>query len=122
MKWVERIRKSLQPRAKDPLVARLDENGIYQSFDQSEVFIAWKDLAFIVAYKKDCLIVDDVRLVFSDSMIQIEVSESAQNFEEVSSTLAAKFSLAVPDWYERLMASPAFEATATTVYQRAMTT
>jgi len=118
MEWTERVRKSLQPRAKDPLVARLDENGIYQSFDQSEVFIAWKDLAFILAYKKDCFAIDDIRLVFSDGAIQIEVSESAQNFEEMSGTLAAKLSLVVPDWYQRLMTSPAFEATPTTVYRR----
>jgi hypothetical protein len=111
MKWIERLRKSMQPRTRSPLVARLDESGIAQRLDELELFIAWKDLAWIVAYKKDCFTVNDIRLVFSDGKSQIELSESAQSFPEANVVLAANVSLAVPDWYERLMVSPAFEAT-----------
>ncbi|MBB5055374.1 hypothetical protein HDF16_000043 [Granulicella aggregans] len=99
------------------MVARLDESGIAQRLDELELFIAWKDLAWIVAYKKDCFTVDDIRLVFSDGKSQIELSESAQSIPEANVVLAANVSLAVPDWYERLMVSPAFEATPTIVYR-----
>ena len=116
MEWINSFIQKLKPSDRDPLAATIDSAGVCQT--SSGLVIKWGDLALVFAYKKDCTLMDDIRLVFSDGKNQIECSESAQSFSELSVALSARLVLDVPDWYERLMASPAFEATPTVVYTR----
>lgn len=104
--------------SREVLRADLDDHGVSQTIDGSVVRILWEDVAYVVAYKRDCFTADSIRIIIGNEDFKIECSEDEQNFNELSAALRKYLPLKVPDWHERLPASPAFTSSTTVVYRR----
>jgi hypothetical protein len=117
MSWLSRLGTKLRRRG-DPVPLRAEHNahGITQATDSSIVHIAWEDITDIIAYKKDCFTVDQIRLEISSKEQNIVCTEDDQDLTELTSAIAIYLPDIKPDWYSVVASAPAFEATFTRVY------
>jgi hypothetical protein len=90
------------------------------SVDKEEV--QWRDVHWAVAYKKDCLTVDQIRLEFvtnEDGREGILVTEEMEGWEALIDALPTYLpgALDKSDWWKRV-ALPPFATNWTTLYTR----
>jgi hypothetical protein len=117
MNWLSQLGTRLQRRSNPvSFQTKCDERGITQITDSSSVHIAWQDITDIVAYKKDCFTVDQVRLEIRSKEHNVLCTEDDQNLTELTSAIATYLPNIKPDWYLVVALSPAFEPTFTRIY------
>jgi hypothetical protein len=117
MSWLSRLGTKLQRRSDPiPLRAEHDTYGVTQATESLVVHIAWQDITDIIAYKKDCFTVDQIRLEIRSKEQNIVCTEDDQNLTELTSAIATYLPDIKPDWYPVVASAPAFEPTITRVY------
>jgi hypothetical protein len=117
MSWLSKLGARLQRRSDPvPLRAEYDAHGITQATDGSVVHIAWQDITDIIAYKKDCFTVDQIRLEIRSKEQNIVCAEDDQDLAGLTSAIATYLPDIKPDWYPVIASSPAFEPTFTRIY------
>src|SRR6266478_5230561 len=100
MSWLSRLGTRLQRRSDPvPMRAEHDAYGITQATDSSVVHIAWQDITDIIAYKKDCFTVDQIRLEIRSKEQSIACTEDDQDLTELTSAIATYLPDITPDWY-----------------------
>jgi hypothetical protein len=81
-------------------------------------FLRWDEVARVLAYKKDCFGVDQIRLEFvSVAGVSLLVTEDDAGFGELIDSLPQYLAVSV-DWYARLVAAPAFDGAVDTIFER----
>jgi hypothetical protein len=114
MEWLERIKSGLGDR-KTVQTRAWDENGVHAVEGEESIAIGWSDVRRVYAYKKDCLTVDQLRLMIMGDQDAIEFTEDDYGFDHLCALLSER--LGVSDgWHTRLVTSLAFETTLTSVY------
>jgi len=94
---------------------RWDQDGLHAVEGELRTDIAWSDVRRVYAYKKDCITFDEIRLVFLSDQHGIEFTEDDPAFSDLCNVLSEKLGIS-QDWHSRLITSPAFETTFTTLY------
>lgn len=103
-------------RYKQPKAASSwNEDGVSFANGIESVEIAWCEIESVFAYKKDCLTVDQIRVVIVGGGWQVEFTEDEKDFDGLRLILDKKLHV-LPGWYESLVAAPAFELTWTHIY------
>jgi hypothetical protein len=92
-----------------------DEAGVSAFVDAIPVRIVWDEITAIYAYKKDCLLVDQIRLIVACKEWNIEFTEDDADFVGLRRCITDRMRIR-KDWYEVLVLSPAFKTTWTVVY------
>jgi hypothetical protein len=92
-----------------------DETGVSALLDTTLVTIPWSEVTAIYAYKKDCLTVDQIRMIIASKDLNIEFIEGDTDFDGLKKFIAIRLTVR-RNWYEMLILSPAFETTWTVVY------
>jgi hypothetical protein len=119
MEWLERLKRKLADK-RWVQNRSWDEDGLHAVEGELSTHIAWSEVRRVDTYKKDCFTVDQIRLIFFSDHNAIEFTEDDPAFTELCDAVSRK--LGVPDdWRLRLVLSPAFEATPTTLYPRSPT-
>jgi hypothetical protein len=114
MEWLERLKDKLIDR-QSVQTRSWDQNGLHTVEGELSTHIAWSEVRRVYAYKKDCLTVDQLRLIFLTDEDGIEVTEDDPAFAELRALLNEKLGVS-DDWYLRLVTAPAYETTFTPVY------
>jgi hypothetical protein len=81
----------------------------------------WSDVTKVVAFKRDCFTVDNIRLAFEiDGELVVEIHEDMPGWTELLDALHGHLSGALPleAWWAKV-AFPPFELCLTTLYTRA---
>ena len=114
MEWLEKLGRLIKPKPDLP-PPTWDETGVFGSTGQETVFIGWQDVEAIYAYKKDCLTVDQIRIILVSEKWQIEFTEEDKDFDGLQRCISKHLKV-LPDWYKLLARSSAFETTWTVLY------
>ncbi len=104
-----------KPRAEVQGCPSWDESGFSALVDATPVRITWDEITAIYAYKKDCLLVDQIRVIIASKAWTIEFTEDHPDFDGLRTWITRRIEIR-KDWYEVLMRSPAFETSWTIVY------
>jgi hypothetical protein len=96
--------------------AECEQHGITQVTDGSSVHIAWPDVTDVIAYKKDCYTIDQIRLEIISKEQNIMCTEEDQDPAELTSAIATYLHDFKSDSYSVGASSPAFEPTFTRLY------
>ena len=114
MEWLEKLGRLIKPRPKVP-PPTWDEIGVFGSTGQETVFVGWQEVEAIYAYKKDCLSVDQIRIILVSGKWQIEFTEDDKDFRGLWMCISSQLKV-LPGWHELLVRSQAFETTWTLLY------
>lgn len=87
--------------------------------DEQSPRISWADVNAVVAYKRDCYTVDQIRLAFSTPNVTIEISEDMNGWQVLLDSLPSLLA-GFPSWSEwwPKVAQPPFETNATRLFSR----
>ena len=107
------------------LEIQCDDSGVtlfaVPANDEPKLRLAWEQITSVYAYKRDCVTVDQIRLVLGDDHQQswMEVTEDDIGFKVLIVELARRLPdfPGVYDWWDKV-ASPAFETNWTQLYGR----
>ena len=108
-----------------PVLLRCDEFALTQTSgvdaNEQRVRLAWEQITSVYAYKRDCVTMDQIRLIIGNDELKlwIEASEDDVGFGEVVSQLPHHL-LGCPsiDNWLQTVALPPFETQWTTLYRR----
>jgi hypothetical protein len=114
MEWLERQKRKLIG-GKTVQTRSWDENGLHAFEGELSTHIVWSEVRRVYAYKKDCLTVDQFRLIFMSDQDGIEFTEDDSGFVHLCTLLNEKLGIS-DGWQTRLVTAPAFETTFTSVY------
>jgi hypothetical protein len=114
MAWLDQVKRRL---ASKRIVQRRhwDHRGLQADEGDSRTYISWSDVRRVHAYKRDCLAVDQIRLIFLSDDLGIEFTEDDAGFSELRSMMSEKLGIR-EDWLLRLIQAPAFETALMTIY------
>jgi hypothetical protein len=89
--------------------------------DEPQLRLTWEQITAVYAYKRDCVTVDQIRLVLGDDNQQrwMEVSEDDVGFKVLIVEMARRLPgfPGVYDWWDKVV-DPAFETNWTQLYRR----
>ena len=124
---MNKIRNWLSNFRKEPArySVHCDETGVTQtvkSVDNTEIIqFAWSQVKNVFAYKRDCLAVDQIRLLIEVSNINggVEVREDDEGYKQLIEQLPKRLDgfPTQDEWWQRV-AHPAFETRWTLLYNR----
>jgi hypothetical protein len=115
MEWLEKLGRIIKPGPEVP-PPTWNESGIFASTGTETVLIGWQEITAIYAYKKDCLTVDQIRIIFASEQWNIEFTEDDKDFDALRMYIDRHLRV-LPDWHQLLVLSPAFATTWTVVYR-----
>jgi hypothetical protein len=114
MEWLESVKRKLASR-QTAQIRSWDENGLHAVEGELSTNIVWSEVRRVYAYKKDCLTVDQIRLIVLTDQDGIEFTEDDRAFADLCALLNKRLGIS-DDWHLRLVTAPAFETTFTPVY------
>jgi hypothetical protein len=118
MAWLARLFQSVVSNDESyPLCAAIDQIGLTQTTSGGVVLIRWEDVGSVSAYKKDCWMMDQIRVVVrgKDGSC-IVCTEDDQPFDALEASIRRFLPDSRPGWYQSLVCSPPFQTEITHIY------
>ncbi|WP_263380451.1 dihydrodipicolinate synthase family protein [Granulicella paludicola] len=113
MKWFSRKKEQYAVRI------ACDPDGVSVFGASGEIHrIVWAEIERVLAYKKDCFGYDQIQVTLIGSSKTVSLTEEEAGFTEFVTDLPQYLPPVPREWYVALVASPAFDATIHTLYQR----
>ncbi len=110
-------RRYLSWRQRNVTSVALTTDGFEWQSGQQTAKICWRDVARIVAFKRDLMTVDLLCLHFETMLETVEINEEMPGYAAVESEMESRFAFA-DDWKLRVL-FPAFETNEEAIYDRA---